>query len=223
MLKREYGLKIGLTRVRRLIKEMNLPTFSRKKPPIRSTKSDDQLYQNLLKRKFHAKAPNLIWVSDITYLRVGSKWCYLCVILDLFSRKVVAWKLSGKATTELVIDTFKKTYEKRGSPNALLFHSDRGCQYTSRTFRSLLEKLNIVQSFSGKGNPYDNAVAEAFFNFLKAEQTNLKTYSSFSDLHNSLFEYIEGFYNSKRPHSSLDFLPPDAFEANYFHLSCPLS
>ena len=97
-----------------------------------------------------------------------------------------------------------------------MFHSDRGSQYTSTAFRKLLNRLNVVQSFSDKGCPYDNAVVESFFKFLKLEEINQNTYSSFADLKSSLFEYIEGFYNSKRPHSTNDFLSPNDFESAYF-------
>ena len=206
MLKREYGLTIGQTRVRRLLKQMNLPKIATKKMPTLYKKSNDENCLNLLKRQFNVAAPNLVWVSDITYLKVASKWFYLCVIIDLFSRKVIAWKLSTKIDTQLVIDTFNKAYTKRGCPKGLMFHSDRGSQYTSLDFRALLERLEVVQSFSGKGNPYDNAVAESFFKFLKAEEI-----------------YIESYYNSKRPHSTLNFLSPVEFENNYFLISCPLS
>ena len=119
-----------------------------------------------------------------------------------------------------MISTFKKAYAKRNFPKGLMFHSDRGSQYTSKDFRKLLDEFDVVQSFSGRGCPYDNAVAESFFKYLKKEELHRKTYSHFSDLQSSLFEYIDGFYNPKRPHSSNDFLAPDDFESAYFlHLS----
>ena len=217
MLKSEYGIKIGTSRVRRLMRSMNLPKIFSKKSPNRSTKSESGDYKNLLNRKFHQSAPNQNWVSDITYIRVGQKWTYLCVIIDLFSRKVIAWKISFKADAELVISTFKKAYVKRNFPKGLMFHSDRGSQYTSKDFRKLLDELDVVQSFSGIGCPYDNAVAESFFKYLKKEEIYRKNYSDFSDLQSSLFEYIDGFYNPKRPHSSNDFLSPDDLEFSYFH------
>ena len=217
MLKSEYGIKIGTSRVRRLMRSMNLPKIFSKKSPNRSTKSESGDYKNLLNRKFHQSAPNQNWVSDITYIRVGQKWAYLCVIIDLFSRKVIAWKISFKADAELVISTFKKAYVKRNFPKGLMFHSDRGSQYTSKDFRKLLDELDVVQSFSGIGCPYDNAVAESFFKYLKKEEIYRKNYSDFSDLQSSLFEYIDGFYNPKRPHSSNDFLSPDDLEFSYFH------
>ena len=218
MLKSEYGVKIGVGRVRRLMLSMHLPKIFSKKSPNHSSKSESGDYKNFLNRKFKQSAPNQIWVSDITYIKVGQKWFYLCVVIDLFSRKVIAWKISDKPNAELVIATFKKAYANRNFPTGLMFHSDRGTQYTSATFRKLLEEFNVVQSFSGKGCPYDNAVAESFFKFLKLEEINQNTYSSFADLKSSLFEYINGFYNSKRPHSNNNFLSPDDFESAYFDI-----
>ena len=216
MLKSEYGLKIGVGRVRRLMKVMNLPKLFSKKFPNHSAKSDGGTYENLLNRNFRQSAPNQIWVSDITYIKVGQKWYYLCVIIDLFSRKVIAWKISDKPNAELVISTFKSAYANRNFPKGLMFHSDRGSQYTSATFRKLLNDLEVVQSFSGKGCPYDNAVAESFFKFLKLEEINRNHYSKLSDLKSALFEYIDGFYNTKRPHRANDFLSPNDFESEYF-------
>ncbi len=216
LLQREYGLKIGQTRVRRLFKSMNLPKISSRKIPTQSAKSESGDFKNLLNRKFNPDEPNEIWASDITYLKVGSKWHYLCVIIDLFSRKVISWLLSDQPDADFVIRTFKKAYRSRNCPQGLLFHSDRGSQYTASAFRKLLDELNVVQSFSAKGCPFDNAVLEAFFKFLKAEETNLKSYSNLADLQLSLFEYIDGFYNAKRPHSAIHFLSPNDFESKFF-------
>ncbi len=166
---------------------MNLPVLFSKKSPVLSYKFSNDQYNNLLNRKFNPNLPNQIWVSDITYIRVGNKWCYLCVIIDLFSRKIISWEISQYPNSELVISTFKKAYSKRNFPKGLMFHSDRGFQYTSCAFRKILDEFEVVQSFSGKGCPYDNAVAESFFKFLKLEETNRKTY----------FEYIDGFYSTK--------------------------
>ena len=195
---------------------MNLPKISSRKLPTHSAKSESGDLHNLLNRNFNLDVPNRVWGSDITYLKVGSKWHYLCVIIDLFSRKVISWRLSDKPDAALVIETFRKAYRSRKCPQGLMFHSDRGSQYTCAAFRKLLDELNVVQSFSGKGCPFDNAVVEAFFKFLKAEVTNRKTYSCLTDLQISLFEYIDGFYNAKRPHSAINFLSPRDFEFKFF-------
>ena len=178
MLKSEYGINIGTSRVRRLMRSMNLPKIFSKKSPNHSTKTESGDYKNLLKRNFKQSAPNQIWVSDITYIRVGQRWAYLCVIIDLFSRKVISWKISFKPDAELVISTFKKAYAKRNFPKGLIFHSDRGSQYTSKDFRKLLNDFEVIQSFSGRGY----AVAESFFNvdFISPndfESANFKKFS----------------------------------------------
>jgi len=134
------------------------------------------------------------------------------VILDLFSRKVIAYKLSNKIDAQLAIDTVNLAVASRGKSQGVVFHTDRGCQFTSIQFRKHLDRLNMVQSFSAKAHPYDNAVMECFFKYLKKEEVNRKCYSSFSDLNNSLFEYIFGFYNSVRPHSHNNGLSPNQAE-----------
>lgn len=216
LLQREYGLSIGQTRVRRLLKSMNLPKIPSRKLPPQDAKTESGEYKNFLNRQFNPNEPNKFWAGDITFLKVGAKWHYLCAIIDLFSRKVISWQLSNKPDSQLVIATFKKAYRKRNCPKGLIFHSDRGSQYTSHAFRKLLDELNVLQSFSGKGCPFDNAVVEAFFKYLKAEETNRRVYSNFTDLQLSLFEYIESFYNSKRPHSAINFLSPNVFEDIFF-------
>ena len=124
--------------------------------------------------------------------------------------------MSAKPDADLVISVFKKAYAKRNISVGLMFHSDRGTQYTAFKFRKLLDELNVVQSFSKKGYPFDNAVAESFFKYLKKEETNRRTFSSLSELKISVFEYIEGFYNSKRPHSSLEYLTPNEKESQFY-------
>ena len=214
VLERDYGIHISIGRVYRLMKSMELPKMSTKKPGYRKV-SNDQDAVNYLEQKFHQKAPNQVWVSDITYIRAGGAWQYLCVILDLFSRKVIAWEVAAHADTDLVIRVFRRAWNQREKPQGLMFHSDRGTQYTAVAFRSLLDELNVVQSFSRKGYPYDNAVAESFFKYLKQEETNRRVYPSRQDLQTALFEYIEGFYNTRRPHGSLAYLTPVEAEEQY--------
>lgn len=155
--------------------------------------------------------------KDFTYIKVAGKWYYLCIVMDLFSRKVISWHISGKPDVDLVMTAFNKAYEKRNRPSGLMFHSDRGVQYTAFTSRQLLDSLNVVQSFSKKGYPFDNACCESFFKYLKKEETNRKTYHSLQELQLSVFEYIEGFYNSKRPHGSLGLLTPNEKEELFWN------
>lgn len=148
LLQRDYGIHISVGRVYRLMKKSQLPKMSTEKPKHHVTHSDDGECTNHLHQDFNQKAPNLVWVSDITYIKAGGKWYYLCIVMDLFSRKIIAWHLSGKADADLVITTFQKAYQKRNAPYGLMFHSDRGSQYTALSFRQLLDSLNVVQSFS---------------------------------------------------------------------------
>lgn len=115
--------------------------------------------------------------------------------MDLFARKIVAWQIGSKATATLVVDTTNQAFKCRNRPKGLMFHSDQGAQYTSKTTRKLLDELNIVQSFSKKGHPYDNACMECFFRFLKSKKTNRRTYANLTELNTAVFAYIESFYN----------------------------
>ena len=201
LLQRDYGIFISTGRVYRLMKTMELPALARKKPKFKYFCANNDECINHLEKKFIQSAPNLVWVSDITYIRAGGRFYYLCVIIDLFSRKVISYKISARMNAQLVHDTFMIAFCKR-NPKGLMFHSDRGCQYTAFSFRKLLDNCNAVQSFSQKGHPYDNAVAESFFKFLKREQTNRRNYQNLKELEISIFEYIEGYYNSKRPNQA---------------------
>lgn len=150
----------------------------------------------------------------MTCFRLYDRNHYICVILDLFSRKVIAHKVSKKNSTQLVTSTFKIAWERRNPELELLFHSDRGAQYTSHRFRELLRSHDVVQSFSNSGKPHDNAVAESFFASLKKEELYRKDYASELDFRRSISAYIE-FYNMKRPHRTLKNRTPCQMEEDY--------
>lgn len=194
------------------MRTLQLPRMSTDKPFRNYKHRDNGECTNHLNQEFNQKAPDMAWASDFTYIKVAGKWYYLCIVMDLFSRKVIAWNISSKPDVDLVMDAFKKAYDKRNKPVGLMFHSDRGTQYTAFSFRKLLDSLNVLQSFSKKGYPYDNACCECFFKYLKKEETNRRTYHSLNELQMSVFEYIEGFYNSRRPHGSLEMLTPNEKE-----------
>ena len=170
---------------------------------------------NLLARQFSPPAPNMAWVSDITEFKTGTGTCYLCVILDLFARRIIGARLSFHKDTSLVLSTFRDAFDSRGHPSDLLFHSDRGSQYTAHEFRSLLLRCGVKQSFSAPGVPYDNAPMESFFASLKVEETHRYRYANMSDLTTSLQEYIS-FYNERRLHSSVGNLTPVQAEEKYY-------
>ena len=217
ILGRDYGIFISVGRVYRLMHSMQLPPISTIKPKsISRPKELSGCYANHLHQAFHQKAPNLVWTSDFTYLKAGGKWYYLCIIMDLFSRKIISWNISSKPNADLVIQTFQKAYYSRNCPAGLMFHSDRGSQYTAFAFRKLLDELNVVQSFSKKGYPFDNACCESFFKYLKKEETNRRNFRTYRDLYHSVFQYIKDFYNSRRPHGSLGYLIPDEMETTFW-------
>lgn len=125
--------------------------------------------QNILQRQFQVDAPNRVWVSGVTYFKINNKYFYVCAILDLFLRKVVAHSGSPKNSTYLITSTFRQAFKSINAPQSLMFHSDQGAQYTSKAFRKLLRMNKIVQSFSAPGQPYGNAFMESFFSYMKRE------------------------------------------------------
>ena len=153
------------------------------------------------------------WAIPLTS-KSKNAWVYLCAIIDLFSRKVVGYRVSLAASTRLVTTTFRNAYEERGNPKNLTFHSDRGGQYISAAFSKLLQQYNVKQSFSASGTPLDNAVAETFFATFKKEETYRREYTSERHFRKSVDEYIR-FYNEVRPHQTLKYKTPQAFEATY--------
>ncbi len=205
------GVVVSLRKVSDLMKEMKLsPILPKKKTFIRKPNTDLFLF-NHLKKNFKADFPNQKWVGDITSIRVDSVFYYLCVIIDLFSRKVVAYRLSYKNNTNLVMNTLKDAFESRGEPIGLLFHSDRGTQYTSYEYISLMRSLKIKPSYSNTGNPYDNAVVESFFSHMKKEEINRYDYLTLDELKASIDKYMD-YYNNKRVHKSLGYLTPNEYE-----------
>ena len=206
------NVKASLQKVRKLMKKMNLKVVI-KKPNRRDkdTTPKNIFRNNLLKKQFFQDKPNKVWVSDFTEIKINRAKFYLCVILDLFSRKVVAYRLSIRLNSNLALLTFKDAYQNRGEPNDLLFHSDQGSQYTSIEFMNTLKALKTKQSFSNPGNPYDNAVMESFFATLKREEVHRKKYKDYDDLKASIDKYMV-FYNDIRPHKSLKYLTPTQFE-----------
>lgn len=212
----EQGHTVSERRILRLMKECGLSS-SGSKP--RSNSANDRQYQydpNKLKRNFLTDAPNKIWVSDITYAKVGMSFLYLCVVIDLYSRKVVSYSISEHIDTALIRQAFLDAFRTRGSPAPLVFHSDQGSQYTSLEFRDLLKEHNVIQSFSAPGSPHDNAVAESFFASIKKEDLRRNCYKTEEEFRIAIEEYVE-FYNDYRPHQRLGFLTPNQAEKAFYH------
>lgn len=209
----ENGVKVGKKRIRAIMQELGLESI-RESAKRNYKKQQEYQKRNLLNQNFSAQRINEVWVSDITYFKIKDYGVYLCVIIDLFSRRVVGYRVSKRSSTHLVTATFKEAFQERGTPTGLTFHSDRGGQYISDTFRGLLQKYGVTQSFSNTGRPYDNAVAEAFFATFKKEEAYRRDYSSEADFRKSVDAYIQ-FYNEVRPHQTLAYKSPARFEELY--------
>lgn len=209
----ENGVRVGKNRIRGIMQELGLESI-RENAKSNYKKRQEYQMKNLLNQNFSAKHINETWVSDITYFKIKDKGIYLCVILDLFSRRVVGYRVSERSSTHLATATFRDAFCKRRAPTALTFHSDRGGQYISKTFCKLLRTSGVAQSFSNSGRPYDNAVAETFFATFKKEEAYRRDYSSVADFRKSVDEYIR-FYNEVRPHKTLAYKSPVRFEELY--------
>ena len=168
---------------------------------------------NLLNREFDVDRPNQVWTSDITYLRSRAGWLYLVVFLDLFSRRIVGWCVSTSLGHETVLKALARAVWQRRPEPGLMIHSDRGIQYCCEGFREAIDEHQFVQSMSGKGNCWDNAVTETLFRSLKTEWLYHVDLKDLDHAERELFEYIELFYNNQRLHASLDYLAPADFEA----------
>lgn len=176
--------------------------------------------EDLLKQQFTVTRPNEVWVSDITYFKYNNTVFYICVILDLFARKVISHRISLNNSTQLTKNTFMTAYNER-QPQDLIFHSDQGCNYTSGTFRMCLKDLSVKQSFSNPGNPFNNSVMESFFKSMKTEKLYRTDFRSEREFRIAVKEYIE-FYNKKRPHSVLRYRTPNKCEDEYIRRQAAL-
>jgi len=207
------GYRANHKQVERLMQEMGLNA----RPPKRhvvttNSKHGDPIAPDLLQQNFNAEKPNEKWVGDITYIETGEGWLYLATVLDLYSRKMVGWAFSDSLATPIVSDALAMAVKQRQPTGALIFHSDRGCQYASAAYRTALTQANITPSMSRKGCCYDNAVAESFFHSLKTEWIRGRCYATRTAAQLSIFTYIETFYNRVRRHSTINYLSPNDYE-----------
>jgi len=216
---RDRGWKVGKNRVASRMRKAGLRSVVRRK--FRPTTDSHHKYPvapNLVKRDFTASHPNQVWVSDITYIHTVSGWSYLTVFIDLFSRLVVGWALSSSLSHEMVLLALNRAIVRRRPPKGLIIHSDRGIQYAGTAFTEIVKKHGFIQSMSRKGDCWDNAVAESFFNLLKSELVYQSRFLEKEDALHQIFEYIEIFYNRQRKHSTLGYLTPSQFEKMNLHL-----
>lgn len=206
------GRRVCRNTVARLMKTDGLAARTRKKYRATTDSNHSQpLAENVLNRQFEQNAPDRVWLADITFIWTLEGWLYLAAVLDAHSRKIVGWSMSDRMQTRLVMDALRMALGRR-CPELLLHHSDRGSQYASQDYRDLLRDHNITCSMSRKANCWDNAMMESFFATLKKERVHHEVYATREAARQSVFEYIELFYNPRRRHSALGYLSPDEFE-----------
>lgn len=214
---RDGGLILNEKRIGRLMKAEGLRAkAARKFKATTDSKHTKPVAENVLNREFSATAPNQKWVGDITYIWTAEGWLYLAVIIDLFSRKVVGWSLQERMTSDLVCAALQMAVKSRGCLAEVLCHFDRGSQYAGHLFQALLKRYGFVCSMSRRANCWDNAVAESFFHSLKVEAVYGENFKTRKDARIAIFDWLEGFYNNKRRHSTLGYVSPRRFEENYF-------
>jgi putative transposase len=208
------GVFSGLHRIERLMRLQALKARPRRRrlPPDLGDRPLGSIAPNVLDRGFEASEPNRKWIADFTYVWTAEGWLYVAAVIDLFSRRVVGWSMSAGMTAQLVTDALVMAIWRRGKPDALLHHSDRGSQYSSEQFQRLMVDNGVVCSMSRSGNVWDNAAMESFFSSLKTERTARKLYRTRDEARADVFDYIERFYNPKRRHSKIGYLSPMEFE-----------
>jgi transposase InsO family protein len=205
-------VECGIGRIYRLMRENGIYTVHRcKHRPYPKEVVEARYNENLLEQKFEVDAPDEVWAGDITYIKTDFGWVYMAMILDLFNREVIGYALGRKANTELVRIAMDQALLRRNRPRNVVFHSDRGCQYSSKTYQDYLERNGITGSMSRKGNPYDNACSESFFATIKKEWIYFRRYSTMTQVDSSVFQYVELFYNRRRMHESLGYLSPKQY------------
>lgn len=210
----EAGLQVNRKTVARSLQRQGLRAkAARKFRATTNSRHSLPIAPNLLAQDFSASAPNQKWVGDITYLWTDEGWLYLAVVIDLYSRGVVGWSMSERMTAELACNALKMALWRRKMPEGVIFHSDRGSQYCSDAYRELIGVHKLVSSMSAKGNCYDNACAESFFHSLKVEAIHGERFVTRQEMRETVFEYIEQYYNRTRRHSANGNLSPEAFEA----------
>jgi len=207
------GFACGLHRIERLMRTNAL----RARPRRRALPRDGGLRMttvapNVLDRQFTADQPNRKWIADFTYIWTAEGWLYVAAVIDLFSRRVVGWSMKAEMNAQLVTDALMMAIWRRGRPDTLLHHSDRGSQYSSEPFQRLMVDNGVDCSMSRSGNVWDNAAMESFFSSLKTERIGRKVYRTRDAARADVFDYIERFYNTVRRHSTIGYLSPVEFE-----------
>ena len=210
---REEGFNIGRYRVRKLMRKLGLVVIQRVAYKVTTKrKASDAVADNLLNMNFNPLGPNQVWAGDVTYLKTGEGWMYLAIVMDLYSRRIVGWHIDKRMTTSLVSRALIKAYNLRQPPKGLVFHSDRGSQYTSKRYRKLLASYGIRASMGSVGACWDNAVVERFFGSLKHDWIFKVAQPTREHMKADVAKYMR-YYNVERLHSANDDLSPIDYEA----------
>jgi transposase InsO family protein len=208
-----YGLFVSRKRISNIMKDLNLKVkMKRRYKNTTDSNHNLPIAPNILDRDFYASNKDEKYVGDITYISTGEGWLYLATVIDLYSRKIVGWSMDDTMKVSLVNDALNMALRHRNPKKGLIWHTDRGSQYASYSHKDLLEKYNITQSMSRRGNCWDNAVAESFFKSLKNELVYQTVFFTKKRAKEEIFKYIELFYNRVRSHSYLNGLSPVEFE-----------
>lgn len=212
---REIGFRVGQKRVARVMRLGGLVGVSRRRG-VRTTRRgpEEHAAADLVQRDFTATAPDQLWVADITYVPTWAGFLYLAVVLDAWSRRVVGWAMASHLKTDLVLAALNMAITQR-RPTGVIHHSDHGCQYTALAFGHRCQQLGVRPSRGTVGDAYDNAMAESFFATLECERLDRRTYRTHSQAKLDLFQYIEGWYNPHRRHSSIGNQSPMAYERRH--------
>lgn len=210
---RELGELCSRKRVAKIMKQAGIVAKMKKRFKV-TTRANPKAMPapNLLQQDFTAEKPNQRWVADFTYVATQEGWLYAATVMDLFSRRIIGLAMSEHMIADLVISALRQALIHRQPPADLIHYSDRGSQYTSRDFQALLKEHGIIASMSGTGNCYDNAAMEGFYHTLKTEHVYFEHYETREEAKESIFEYVEVFYNRKRRHSTLGYFSPMVFE-----------
>jgi putative transposase len=211
----EDGMKVGHNRVARLMRRAGIQGVTRRKRRGTTRRNPEaQPSDDLVDRKFTQTAPNQLWVADITYIPTGEGVLYLAVVVDAFSRRVIGWAMAARMKTQLVLDALEMAIWQR-RPKGVIHHSDHGSQYTSIDFGRRCRKAGIRPSMGSVGDCFDNALCESFFATLECELLDRNKFSTRADARRAVFDFIEGWYNLHRLHSSLDYDTPTRYEKRY--------
>ncbi len=219
---KDDGVVCAPARLRRLMRQRGLRAIQpRNYLPKTSDGRADRPSANLLAQEPPPTQLGQAWAGDITFIPTDTHWLYLAVVIDLCSRRIIGWSLASHMRSDLVVHALRQALQTRpqASTQGTVFHSDRGSQYGSSVFRAVLAGAGMRQSMSAKANPYDNAWSESFMGTLKREMLQGGCFADSTDARLEIFEYIEGYYNNQRKHSSIGYLTPNQFEAQYHHLN----